>query len=176
MSIGLVLAVLQNTPWWVWVLLATLTLLGVQASRPRRMRVVRALITPGVFVAWGLASLASRGTPGVVAAWLAAAALGAALGLAVTRLDGVHADRALGLVELPGSWVPLVRNLAIFAVRYGLAVAAARAPTARGQLVFWDLAVSGLSAGYFLGWLAAFVRRYRRARLAARPDAAPVAS
>jgi|SRR5579871_434025 len=176
MSIGLVLTVLQNTPWWVWVLLATLTLLGLQARRPRRLRVVRALVTPGVFMAWGLTSLAARGTPGVIATWLAAAALGAGLGLAVTRLDGVRADRALGLVELPGSWVPLVRNLAIFAVRYGLAVAAALAPAVRDQLMFCDLAMSGLSAGYFLGWLAVFVRRYRRTPLAARPDAAPVAS
>ena len=176
MSLGDVLPILQHTPWWVWPLLAALIALGLQARRRRRARVGRVLVTPAVFVAWGLVSVAAHPAPDPLAAWLGAAILGVVLGSAVTRLDGIRADRALGAVELPGSWVPLARNLVIFAARYALAVAAARLPAARDQLVLWDLAVSGLSAGYFLGWLAVFVRRYRRTPPSPGPTTAAVAS
>ncbi|HUA56971.1 MAG TPA: DUF6622 family protein [Candidatus Sulfotelmatobacter sp.] len=172
---AVILAILQHTPWWVWLLLGALTALGLQASRPRRIRVVRALATPLVFVGWGLVSLAAHLTLGVLAAWLVAAAVGSALGLTTTHLDGMRADSAQGLVALPGSWLPLARNLAIFAARYVLAVAAARMPAAHDQLVLWDLAVSGLSAGYFIGWLTVFIRRYRRTSPPAQSSTAAVA-
>jgi len=41
----------------------------------------------------------------------------------------------------------------------------------RGQLVAWDMAVSGIAFGYFLGWTARFLLSWRRAadlRLAPR--------
>jgi hypothetical protein len=163
-----VLAILSGTPWWVWMLLAVLTGLGLQATRPRRAKLWRVLVTPLVFVAWGASSLARQADPTALAAWFAAAALGVLLGLAITRLDGVRADRALGLVELPGSWLPMIRNLAIFVARYGLAVAAVLSPAAHGSLLICDFAVSGVSAGYFVGWLVVFLRRWRRSSPGAR--------
>ena len=161
------LAILQHTPPWVWGLLALLVGLGIVATRTRRIALRRALVTPLVFMAWGVSSVAQLAGPVGLAAWLAAGALGVMIGLATTRLDTLPVDRARGLVTLPGSWLPLARNLAIFLARYGLAVAAALAPAARDRLVLWDLAVSGLSAGYFLGWLGVLVRHYRRAPLPA---------
>jgi membrane associated rhomboid family serine protease len=61
--------------------------------------------------------------------------------------------------------MPLVRNAVIFVARYALAVAAAFAATAtaHAQLVAWDVAVSGLATGYFVGWLARFARARRTA-------------
>jgi tellurite resistance protein TehA-like permease len=52
--------------------------------------------------------------------------------------------------------------MTIFALKYGLAVAAATALAAPGTLAALDAAVSGASAGYFLGWLARFALVYRR--------------
>jgi hypothetical protein len=52
-----------------------------------------------------------------------------------------------------GSVVPLMRNLAIFTAKYGLTVAITIHPTQRAILAPWDIAVSGLAAGYFFGWL-----------------------
>jgi hypothetical protein len=163
------LGIVQHTPWWVFGLFALLLGLGLQAARPRRTKLRRMLITPFVFVGWGLAGLAQQAImgplagPAPLAAWLAAAALGTLLGLATARLDGVQIDRARGIVGMPGSWLPLVRNLAIFAARYGLAVASALTPAAHGRLMLWDLAVAGLGTGYFVGWLVVFAQQYRRA-------------
>ena len=175
MAAATVLAILNGTPGWVWALLGVLVLLGLQATRPRRIALRRALITPVVFVAWGLGSLALHASAATMAAWLAAAGLGAALALITTRLDGVTVDRGRSTLAMPGSWLPLARYLTIFLARYGLAVAAVRLPAARETLVVCDLAVSGLAAGYFCGGLALLVRHYRRAPALVAADALPVA-
>ena len=88
-------------------------------------------------------------------------AAGLAFVLWTARSRGVRVDRNQRLVFLPGTLVPLIRNTVIVAVNYGLSVAAALRPDARAELAFWDLALSGASAGYFLGWLVRFVGIYR---------------
>lgn len=52
-----ILNMLQNTPWWAFVLLALLIVLGIQALRPRTIAVWRLLIVPAAFIVWGLISL-----------------------------------------------------------------------------------------------------------------------
>jgi hypothetical protein len=130
---------------------------------PRAIPVRRLLIVPGVFIIWGLTTLTQRsiGSPVLLLDWLAVCAAGWAIGWQTTRLEGVTFDRARVLVQLPGSAFPLVRNLVIFAAKYGLAAAMAIAPASRGGLLVWDVAVSGLTAGYFLGWLIVFALKYR---------------
>ncbi len=160
---GAALAVLQGTPWWAYPLLVLLIALGLQATRPRVAGLTRVLITPSLFIAWGIASLAMKasGAPLLLLDWLAAAGGGAAMALLTSRLDEIGVDRARGLLRLPGSWLPLVRNVLIFAAKYGIAVAAARRLETNAHLVLWDIAVSGASAGYFLGWLARLTWHYR---------------
>jgi hypothetical protein len=154
---------LAHTPWWVWLVLAVLVALGIQALRPRRVPLARVLVTPIVFSAWGLTSLVltARGTPVALLDWAVAAAVGGLLALASFRTAGLGV--ADGLAHIPGSPVPLLRNLSIFVVKFALAVAIARAPAWHQGLVLADAGVSGLIAGYFLGWMAQFIRFYRRA-------------
>jgi hypothetical protein len=51
---------LQNTPWWAFVLLALLVVLGVQALQPRMIAVWRLLIVPATFIVWGVISLVTQ--------------------------------------------------------------------------------------------------------------------
>jgi len=69
-----ILNVLQHTPWWVFAVFALLTWLGAQALRPRDVPVWRLLITPAIFILWGVASLVIQSTsaPILVADWSAA--------------------------------------------------------------------------------------------------------
>jgi predicted dienelactone hydrolase len=162
-----VLPILQHTPGWVFGVLAVLILTGVQAFRPRVVPAWRLLLVPAIFIGWGVLSVVERSllNPATSLNWIAAALLGSGVGLATTRLRGYSFERA-GRVSVPGTPVTLIRTLTIFVVRYGLAVAAAFAvdAAARAQLVTIDVAVSGLSAGYFLGWMVRFA-----ATLRARP-------
>ncbi|MBI1778127.1 MAG: hypothetical protein HYR63_22540 [Proteobacteria bacterium] len=155
-------AILQGTPLWVYPLLGLLIYLGLQARRERVARPLRLLITPAVFIGWGIVGVLVKPGFGPVLAldWLGAAAAGMAL--AAASLDTSRWRVEGGLVRLPGSWFPLIRNLAIFAAKYALAVAAATLPGRRGSLVLWDVAVSGASVGYFAFWLVQLARLYRR--------------
>jgi hypothetical protein len=159
------LLILASTPWWVFALFAGLLALGIQTSRSRTVGLRRVLITPAMFVGWGLVSLfqAASASPFILPAWLLAAAAALPLALATTRFGGLGADRARGLVHVPGSWLPLARSMIIFFAKGGLAVAIETHPLAHDQLVIWDMAASGAILGYFVGWAIRFVLSYRRA-------------
>ena len=159
------LVILQHTPSYVFALFAVLLVLGIQALRNRVISIWRLLLTPTLFIGWGVASLAlqSAMSPPLVADWLAAAALGGTIGWLTTRLENIRVDRAGLSVSLPASALPLIRNLLIFSTKYVLAIAVALAPAWQAELAMWDIAGSGLSAGYFLGWLARFLSAYRAA-------------
>ena len=147
--------ILSGTPWWVYAVLSVLIYSGIQATKPRSWPLARIAVVPVVFTAWGIASLVLAPALGssLIATWVATAAVGAGLAAITWRTDLVVVDRAAGRIRLSASWVPLARNLAIFAAKYAIGIAGALNPEARSHLAFWDIAVSGLSAGYFLGWL-----------------------
>jgi hypothetical protein len=154
--------ILANTPTWVFVLLAYLIWQGLQALRTRTQAVWRMLIVPLVFFLMGLSRLvlARDNVIAPLLAWLAALLLFAALGLFNgPRLLAV--DRKNGMVTRPGSIGPLLRNLTVFSLQYGVAVATAMRLEPQTAVAIIGHAVSGASAGYFSGWAAALWRRYR---------------
>jgi hypothetical protein len=159
------LGILTATPIWAWAVLGLLVWLGMVASRTRTVGLPRVLATPLVFIAWGLFSLAtSKAALGpAAAAWLLAALCGGTLGL-IERFDRLRFEPGRALVHVPGSWFPLIRNLSIFLAKYAIAVAMAMKPGWRDSLPFWDAAISGASAGYFVLTLIRLAVAYRRAR------------
>ncbi|HLI51812.1 MAG TPA: DUF6622 family protein [Thermomicrobiaceae bacterium] len=160
-----ILLIVRHTPVWVFAVLAVLVFFGVQALQQRTVPVWRLVIIPAVFIVWGVTAVVARSAtfPILIVDWMITGAVGFAIGWGTTRLDGVEIDRAAARVQVPGSAVPLIRNLLIFAAKYCLAAAMALAPRLHGSLSAWDIAVSGLSAGYFVGWLVRFGIRYRKA-------------
>ena len=144
--------ILANTPLWVFALLAYLIWQGWQARRPRTQAIWRMLVVPLVFFLMGLSRLvlAHHGLEPLLA-WLAAAIPFGALALwRGPKLLAV--DRARGVVSRPGSAAPL---------QYGIAVATAMKLEPHAAVAIIGHAVSGASAGYFSGWAAALLRRYR---------------
>lgn len=124
-----VATVVKNTPLWVWVLLAALVALGLRQARDQTLSGARLWTLPLTFSVLSLVGLGqsfgwwSAGQ----AAWLAGVGLGAAASLAlglprrISRLtDGRYLVRA--------SWLPMIVILAIFGLRYALAVALSMAP------------------------------------------------
>ena len=154
--------ILVNTPVWVWALLAYLIWQGAQALRPRTQPIWRMLIVPLVFFLMGLSRLVTARDSGLepLLAWLVAALLFAALALSHgPRLLAV--DRKNRTVTRPGSAMPLVRNITVFVLQYGVAVATAMKLEPHAVVAIVGHAVSGASAGYFSGWAVALLRRYR---------------
>src|SRR5271169_2979308 len=122
MSLAVIAGILQGTPGWVFALFILLLVLGLRATRPRLVAVPQLLLTPAAFVTWGIASLLARpdAFPLLAADWLVCAAAGAALAVVTARFDALRVDRGGRRVSLAGSPWPLVRNLLIFAAKYGL--------------------------------------------------------
>lgn len=161
----IVIAILINTPPWVFALLALLVWPGCMALRPTSQPLPRMLIVPAVFFLMGLSRLALGGkTIDLLLVWVASAAVFAALALS-TGPRSVTVDGATGRIQRPGSVIPLVRNLTVFGLQYAVAVVTAMKLEASWQVATAGQAVSGACAGYFLGWTIA-LRSYR-ARLAA---------
>jgi hypothetical protein len=154
--------ILANTPLWVFVLLAYLVWQGLQALRTRTQAVWRMLIVPLVFFLMGLSRLvlARDNAIAPLLAWLVALLLFGALGLFNgPRLTAVN--RQKGVVTRPGSIGPLLRNITVFTLQYGVAVATAMKLEPHAAVAVIGHAVSGASTGYFSGWTAALWRRYR---------------
>lgn len=161
--VAMAIDILRGTPSWVFLLAALLVWLGVRSLRPRVTSAGRVLMTPSVFIVWGVASFMTGASSTRAVVWIVAAGAGLGLAILTVRLRGLLVDRAHRLVLMPGSALPLARNLVVFSAKYALAVGAVLQPDAREELAVWDAAVSGASAGYFFGWVLRFAHAYRNA-------------
>lgn len=162
------LTILQNTPTWVFILFAILLALGLIGLKTRTVKVWRLLVAPAVFILWGLYGLALRldGSGLLPLYWTAAAVLSAFLAWYGTNLDSMEPDPAQRRVRISGSAFPLIRNMVLFFAKYAIGVAIGYALLDGQALYPLDVAVSGVSAGYFIGWLLRFAQRYRRGAVA----------
>jgi hypothetical protein len=155
--------ILIHTPIWVFPLFAYLVWLGIKATRPRTVTIWRSLIVPAVFIVWGLSRLLSRQDYAwPLVTWVAAAAVLLVIGLLTAR--PFELDHTTGEIKRPGSWVPLIRNVTVFALQYTVAVIAAVDPHDATTAAIVGRAISGGTTGYFLGRTVALLRQYWKQR------------
>lgn len=161
---------LRHTPPVVFVLLAFLIWRGVQGMRPRTLSLWRLCMVPVIFIVIGISMLFMHHAGGVrpLLAWFGTLALLTPVGL-LTGPKLLAVDRSRGVVTTSGSWLPLVRNVLVFLLQYGVAVMAALHPGERDLLAIANRIVSGATAGYFLGWSMAMILHYRRAPVSRDP-------
>jgi hypothetical protein len=151
--------ILTHTPLWAFALLAFLVWQGIKAMRPRTVTVWRSLIVPAVFIVWGLSRLLSRQDYAwPLVTWVAAAAVLLVIGLLTAR--PFELDHTTGEIKRPGSWVPLIRNVTVFALQYTVAVIAAVDPHDATTAAIVGRVISGGTTGYFLGRTIALLRQY----------------
>ncbi len=164
--------ILTHTPVYVWAILAFLVYRGVLAAREREIGFGRMLVIPVLMLALSLQAIGSQF--GIASVAILAWTIGAAA-IALQRIrfgsSRASAGASPGLVRIRGSWAPLALMLAIFALKYALAVALAIQPGLAGDIRFAASACAllGLCNGWFLGQLAADVASSRRASAAGRP-------
>jgi hypothetical protein len=162
--------ILTHTPLWVFPLFAYLVWVGIKAMRPRITTIGSSLIVPAVFIVWGMSRLFSRpqNTMWPFAAWFAAAAILLVVGLLTAR--PIELDHITGEIRRPGSTLPLIRNITVFALQYTVAVIAAVDPHDATTAAILGRAISGGTTGYFLGRTIAMLRQYWKQRAADRTN------
>ncbi len=158
--------ILIHTPLWVWILLAYLVWQGIQSMQPRKAPIWRALIVPVVFIAWGLSRLGfgHQDSQWPLVAWIVAALVLLPLGVLTPRPFDV--DHKTGEIIRPGSVFGLIRNLVVFALQYTVSVISAIDAGDRVLAIIVGRAISGATAGYFIGSAIALLLAYRRKRAA----------
>jgi hypothetical protein len=132
----MLLKIVQQTPSWVWGLLAALLWLGASQLMARTAGLRRVMLMPlamTVFSVYGLASafVGSFQTGAAVGAWLVAAVMTTALALWLrpTAPAGTLYAASSRSFHLPGSVVPLALILGIFLTKYFVGVELAMQPT-----------------------------------------------
>lgn len=156
---------LIHTPIWVFPLFAYLVWVGIKAMRPRTVTIWRSLIVPAVFIVWGLSRLfSSKDYAWPLVSWLGAAVALLLVGLLTAR--PIELDHTSGEIKRPGSVVPLIRNVTVFALQYTVAVISAVDPHDATTAAIVGRVISGGTTGYFLGRTVALLRQYFRQRKA----------
>src|SRR5450631_2006062 len=150
-----------HTPFWVFPLFAYLVWQGIKAMRPRTTTIWRSLIVLAIFIVWGLSRLLSGYQDGVgpLVSWAMAALALASVGLLTAK--PFELDHVTGQIIRPGSPIPLIRNITIFALQYTVAVIAAVDRDGLTMAPLIGRAVAGAMTGYFLGRTIALLRQYR---------------
>lgn len=154
--------ILIHTPPWVWLLLAYLVWQGIKAMRPRMVPIWRALIVPVVFIVWGFSRIGfgQQDNAWPLVAWIAAALVLLPLGVLTPRPFEV--DHSNGMMIRPGSPSALIRNLIVFSAQYAVGVMSAIDVDDRALAIITGRAISGATAGYFIGSSIALLLAYRR--------------
>ena len=164
-ALNYALAILANTPWWVWLILVAVSALGLRGLRPGRLSPIGISVLPLVSLVLAVVGLVRLSPPlPALSAWVLAAAVGAALGVArASRREMRPVD---GHIWLSGSWFSLGLGLAIFAVQYAQGVLNAIIPGLRADPVWVaaSFAFSGFTLGLGMGWLVRMLQRIRTLR------------
>lgn len=148
--------IIRHTPYWVWFALAFLLRRGYVMSQPHRIAQARVTLLPAVMLLLSLTGVISAFgvRPEVLLCWAAA---GLALAIYEAQRRGpipgasyLPQERAFAM---PGSWMPLLLFLLIFAVKYGVGVTMAlHGPLSRsGGFALGAAVAYGSISGVFLG-------------------------
>jgi len=146
---------LEETPFWVYVVFVILLLLGLRATRSKTVPFKQVFFLPALFVFWAIYTIEFlfKGHYCFLPLWLVALYLGSVLGYLQVRHWEIHVNRERGTITLPGSWIPLLLSLCIFSLRYFFSFAYSSHPDAMQNplLYLTDLGSSGIITGILLG-------------------------
>jgi len=153
-----ILTILEETPWWVYLVFVYLVSMGVKAIKPRTVPVKRLVIFPAILTVLGLTGMQWKAAP--IVSWGLLLAIGFGLGWFLVRKWKIRYDRGRGTLRLPGTWTTLILALLFFAVKYFFGFYTATHPVVPIEMVAIQSGASGFITGLFIGRLAFFWKRY----------------
>jgi hypothetical protein len=132
------LTIVQHTPLWVWGALTALIAAGLAQTRAREMSLLRITVLPLALIALSLSGVfhAFGHAPVALGGW--GAGLGAALVFArhAVAVHGASWSQATRTLHVPGSWLPLVLIVGLFAIKYVAGASLALHPALAGDAAF----------------------------------------
>jgi hypothetical protein len=147
----MIISILEHTPARIWGLLALLVALGLSQTRSREMSLLRITVLPAVLLALSLTGVVSAfgHVPVALAAWVAGVTAALGLGRRAVAVRGAAWSAERGLLQVPGSWLPLVLIVGLFLIKYMAGVSLVLNPALATDLLFAPLC--SLAYGAFSG-------------------------
>jgi len=143
--------VVVNTPTWVYALFISLIGFGWSQTRERNVHLRFLALAPLGMTGFSLFGTVQAFGLGAVGVWATGIAAAIGFGMALKRPGGVRYLPDSASFSVPGSWTPLALMMAVFCVRYLIAVCMGIDPSLRQPGLF-SLAASlayGLLGGVF---------------------------
>lgn len=154
-----------GAPWWVYLLLAYLVIIGLKALKTHIIPLQKLFILPLIFSVLSISSLVTDLTLSSlsIGAWTVTSLIGAFIGWDFVKRLEIKVDKKQHLIEIQGTWSPLAIMLIIFASKYYFGYQLAVKPFLSEDVAFQlgRVCISGLCMGLLLGRLLCFLNRFR---------------
>lgn len=157
------LKILTNTPFFVWPLFAVLLIGGFKARKASTVSLNTLLLIPGFFFVWSFFSFFKKSSsdPLTIFLWFFCLAIGIFIGFLQMKRLHLQFDVEKRNVEMPGSWIPLILSMLIFAAKFSLGMTRSMFPHLDGSMLFLGLELfSTLILGIFQGRVICCFYRY----------------
>lgn len=148
------LKIITNIPLFVWPLFALLLVGGLRARKAHHFSLNLILLIPAAFFCWSLISFFEEYATHLFAIvfWIFCLVAGSLIGFSQIQQLPLCIDKKKGIVEMPGSWIPLFLSLSIFSSKFALGMMRGMLPNLEGSLLFLMLELfSILILGIFIG-------------------------
>ncbi|MCX7121601.1 MAG: hypothetical protein NTZ67_07525 [Gammaproteobacteria bacterium] len=159
---------LTQTPWWAYLLLYVLIVMGVKALKTQVVSVKRLVVLPLVFIVLSVHSIITEFQLNTlsISIWLGSFVVGALIGFILVYRHKIVVDHEHWLVQLPGTWITLILILFIFSSKYYFSYEMDADPALVKQMSFEFslLFAYGICTGLFTGRLACYLYRLKTQR------------
>lgn len=112
--------IISETPTYAWLLLVFLLWGGWKSRKDYIISWKSLLIMPAAMLFWSIYSIIDRHSSVAIFLWVLSLAVGIWLGSLTVLKSRLRIDKELKLIEVSGSWIPLVLSVTIFSLRYFL--------------------------------------------------------
>ena len=149
--------IISNTPVYVWPLLAYLLWGGWKSRKTYVISWKPLLVMPAIMFIWSIYAVMTRYGNVSICLWAVSITIGIWFGSLTVRGLKLRFDKQQNLIEVAGSWSPMILSLSIFTLRYFLGVAYGLHPDLKGNtalLILENIAtiVSGMFTGRLVGY------------------------
>jgi hypothetical protein len=158
------LKIITNIPLFVWPLFAILLIGGLKARKTNMVPLKVLMLIPAAFFGWSLFSFFGRyaNDPLAVVLWIFCLGIGFWIGFSHIQRLKLRFDKKKKMVEMPGSWIPLVLSMSIFTAKFSMGMMRSMLPHLQGSMLFLGLELfSTIILGIFSGRAMSCFLRYR---------------
>ena len=154
------LKIISGTPTWVWFVFGYLIFIGLRATRTRIVYIPKLFIIP--FVLSGLKYKVFMSSN--ISVWLGyflCLALASFVSYKYSAMQKIKIIAPQMSVQLPGTYWTLIVLMAFFVVKYFFGYISATNPTYYNDIKIFELSISGIFSGYFLGKAICYLMKFK---------------